>query len=72
MEISGKGSLKIRYYDDGSKGPVVQCSSIAKMIKASTKNDPDKSIRALIGKPQEYEDIVVYPLLIKNGDWRGE
>ena len=69
MEISGSGDLQIRYYGE-EKGPVVQSSSLAKEIKISTKNDPNKTLKVRIGKPFEHGDTVLYPLLIENGDYR--
>lgn len=66
MEIAGTGDLKIRYYGD-SKGPCVQSSSIAKEIKLSTRNDPEKTLRVQIGKPINHGDTILYPLLIQNG-----
>lgn len=74
LEISVEGSLDIRIYESGekSKGPVITCSSIAKRIKISTKNNPEDSIKALIGNAMKYKDTIVYPLLIQNGDYRGQ
>ena len=66
MEISGEGDVKLRYYGE-EKGPAVSSSSIAKQIKKSTMNDPDKTLRAKIGNPIEYEETIIYPLLIDNG-----
>ena len=68
IAINDSGELKLRYYGD-EKGPMVSSSSIAKQIKKSTKNDPDKTLRAKIGAPIKYGDGIVYPLLIENGSY---
>ena len=67
VEFSGEGELKLRFYED--KGPACSSSHIAKLIKKATRNNPEKGLRALIGKPIKHEDTIVYPLLIKQGSY---
>jgi hypothetical protein len=65
LHCAKDGQLKPR----STKGGYGICngSTIAQDIIASTKNDPKKSIKALIANEIEEDGMTLYPLLIKKG-----
>lgn len=68
IEVVTEGSVKMRYSDD--YGPRGSSASIAKKIRESTCNPPDKSVRCLIGKVVNENGLKVHPLLINKGSHR--
>ena len=69
LYIADNDGLRIKQYSD-NQGPNCCSKTIAFDIKKATKNPQHKTLRALIGSAIKENGMILYPLLIKNGDER--